>query len=215
MNRSEQIDQLAAALATAQGEFPTIPRSKTVLVRMKNGGTYQFSYAPLETIMAAIRGPLSKNGLAVMQDTNEDGTVTTIINHQSGQWMTLAPVKIVPTDGGPQALGMAITYASRYSLRLALVLAADEDNEAALQAATTQAASELPGPDVALLALAEANAAQGSAAYGAFWQSITKDERKALAVAHKSLKERAAQVEQRKPISGYSPDAEVLVGSQH
>ena len=53
---------------------------------------------------------------------------------------------------------------------------------------------EIIGPDTELLARAEAAAGAGIDAYGAFWQTLTKDERKSLAVAHESLKRRAQAV---------------------
>lgn len=118
-----------AALAAAQGAFPIIPRDKTVKVTMKSGGTYTFAYAPLDTILAAVRPHLAANGLAVMQ-TMESDHVWTIITHASGVQIKLAPVKVLQTESGPQALGSALTYARRYSVTLALNLAADEDDDA-------------------------------------------------------------------------------------
>jgi hypothetical protein len=118
-----------AALAKAQGDFPVIPRDKTVKVTMKSGGTYTFAYAPLDTILAAVRPHLAANGLAVMQ-TMEADHVWTIVTHSSGVEIQLAPVKVLQTESGPQALGSALTYARRYSVTLALNLAADEDDDA-------------------------------------------------------------------------------------
>ena len=120
---------LYGALSKAQGEFPLIPRDKTVNVSMKSGGRYSFSYAPLETILAAIRKPLANNDLAVYQNI-VDGCIVTIIAHSSGEELILAPVKIQQVDQGPQAMGSALTYARRYSLTTALNIAADDDDDA-------------------------------------------------------------------------------------
>ena len=42
---SESLGQLGEALAQAQSEFPTIPKTKTVEVRTHDGKSYKYSYA--------------------------------------------------------------------------------------------------------------------------------------------------------------------------
>lgn len=121
---------LAAALVKAQAEFPSIKRSKTVQVRTRTGGTYTFAYAPLEAILEATKPVLAKHGLSVQQDVTGEGAVYTIIRHASGEFVSLAGVKVTPTESTPQALGSALTYARRYSYCLALNLAADDDDDA-------------------------------------------------------------------------------------
>ena len=66
---------LAAALAKAQSEFPPIPRDKTVTVQTKAGGSYTFSYAPLDTVLGAVRGPLTSNGFQ-LEYLDNAGNVT-------------------------------------------------------------------------------------------------------------------------------------------
>jgi len=129
MTHSDAIDALAAALAAAQGEYPAIPRDTTVKIRTKSGGEYTFQYAPLDTILQALRPVLAKHGLAVMQDI-EGGAVSTTILHTSGQWWNGAQVLIPPDEPGPKPIGSALTYASRYSLRAALMIATDDDDDA-------------------------------------------------------------------------------------
>lgn len=120
--------ELFKSLAKAQSNFPVIPRDKTVKVTMKSGGSYSFAYAPLDTILHCVRKPLAENGLSVMQTIAED-RVTTILGHESGESISLAPVKILQSEQGAQALGSALTYARRYSLTLALGIVADEDDD--------------------------------------------------------------------------------------
>ena len=129
MNRSEQINELAAALSTAQGEFPTIPRDKKVKVTMASGGTYTFAYAPLDTILEKIRPVLAKNGLSIIQNCTNTGTAT-LLMHKSGQWIETDPLKIEPIDRKPQSLGSAETYEQRYQLRACLLLPVDDDDDA-------------------------------------------------------------------------------------
>lgn len=134
MNRSEQINELAAALAKAQGSFPAIEKNRTVTVKTKTGGSYKFAYATLDNIVDGIRKPLSDNGLSYVQaiiTSDREMLCETMLMHASGQFLVTAlPVKITPGENGAQALGSAITYAKRYSLTAMLGIVADEDDDA-------------------------------------------------------------------------------------
>jgi hypothetical protein len=129
MTHSETIAALAAALSAAQGQYPVIPRDRVVRIRTKAGGEYTFNYAPLDSILSALRPVLCANGLSVMQDI-EDGAVSTMILHSSGEWWRGATVHVTPDEPGPKAVGSALTYAQRYSLRAALNVATDDDDDA-------------------------------------------------------------------------------------
>ena len=129
--QSAEIGEIAAALAKAQGELKNPDRNRTVTVRMKSGGTYDFRYATLDNILAAVRPPLSKNGLAVTQilhSMNGKLCLTTMLMHASGQWLK-SFVPILTSEPGPQALGAATTYAKRYALAGICGCAADEDDD--------------------------------------------------------------------------------------
>jgi hypothetical protein len=117
---------LAAALAKASTEFTTVTRDKTVTVQTKTGGSYSFKYAPLDTILAAVRGPLSKNGLALVQLLDEGALVTTLI-HESGA--SISGRIGLPNTADVQALGSAITYLRRYAIQAVLGIAAEEDDD--------------------------------------------------------------------------------------
>jgi hypothetical protein len=117
---------LAAALAKAQTQFPAITRDKHVTVRTKDGGSYSFDYAPLDTIIAAVRGPLAANGLAVAQVLDE-GDLITMLMHESG--VVLSGRVSLPAADNIQGLGSAITYLRRYALQAVLGIAAEEDDD--------------------------------------------------------------------------------------
>jgi hypothetical protein len=117
---------LVAALAKAQTEFATVTRDKTVTVQTKTGGSYKFSYAPLDTILAAVRGPLSKNGLVVVQ-TLDDGALVTSLLHESGA--SISGRMALPSTNDIQGLGSAITYLRRYAIQAVLGIAAEEDDD--------------------------------------------------------------------------------------
>jgi hypothetical protein len=132
MQTSEQIDQLATALAKAQGEFGPIKRDKTVTVTMRTGGRYTFSYAPLESILHAVMPALNKNGISLSQAVLQDGErefVETTLLHASGQSRSNR-TRIHVKEDGPQAYGSALTYGRRYGVTLILGISADDDDDA-------------------------------------------------------------------------------------
>ena len=128
MNKSESIKELASALVKAQQSFLHVKRDKTVKVKTRTGGEYQFSYAPLESIMDAIKKPLFDNGLSLLQDVNE-GRVTTLLFHSSGEFYQSSGTEVKVTEQGAQAYGSALTYARRYDLTLTLGICADDDDD--------------------------------------------------------------------------------------
>ena len=134
MKTSEQINELATALAKAQGDIKGA-------VKDSSNPFFKSSYADLSSVWNACREALSKNGLAVIQtcSMSEHGvTVSTRLAHASGQWveddLTLMPVK-----PDPQGVGSTITYARRYALAsIAGVAPEDDDGNAASGQATAQ-----------------------------------------------------------------------------
>lgn len=129
MEQSEQINELAAALAKAQGEI-------TGALKDSSNPFFKSKYADLASCWDACRKPLSENGLAVIQPTVEkDGTVyvVTTLAHSSGQWIRgWLPIKT--KDDGPQAQGSGLTYARRYALAGIVGLAQVDDDAEAAQA---------------------------------------------------------------------------------
>lgn len=145
MHRSESIAKVAEALAAAQGEFPAIPRDRTVTVQPKpkrkpDGSEYwpqpySFTYAPLDTILGCVRPALAKHALALSQAVvaDEKGTefLRTTLLHSSGEWLSNdIPVFTSGADNASQAYGSGLTYARRYGVTALLCIAADEDDDA-------------------------------------------------------------------------------------
>lgn len=127
--KSEQINELAAALAKAQGE---------ILGAKKDSSNpfYKSKYSDLSSVWEACRAPLSKNGLSVSQmiENRESGDVLhTMLLHSSGQWLSSEMQIRIKSDGKTnelQALGSCITYLRRFSLAaLVGVAPADEDDD--------------------------------------------------------------------------------------
>jgi len=124
METSEQINELAAALAKAQGEIKGAVKDAT-------NPAYHSKYATLDAVWEACRGPLSANGLAVVQAASTQGdtiAVTTLLMHTSGQWIKEA-LALYPKDASPQAAGSALTYARRYGLSSMVGVAPEDDDD--------------------------------------------------------------------------------------
>ena len=124
---SETRGELFAALSKAQATI-------TGAVKDSSNPFFKSKYADLAACLDAVREPLSKNGLCVVQTTDNDSggvTVITTIGHSSGEWME-GRLTMTPEKAGPQAFGACITYARRYALAAITGLAQiDDDAEAA------------------------------------------------------------------------------------
>lgn len=128
--QSNEIGELAAALATAQGGFTFAAKDSMADMGAKGG---RRKYADLQSVIEAIREGLSANGLAVIQSPmpNATGiTLRTTLAHKSGQW--IASELSLPIDrmGGVQGMGSALTYARRYALAAMVGIAQDDDDGA-------------------------------------------------------------------------------------
>jgi ERF superfamily len=124
MMQSELLNELAAALAKAQGGMENAAMNRT-------NPHFKSRYADLASVLDAIRKPLSENGLAITQsmEIREGGMVLrTVMIHTSGQW--LASEYPLPATARPQEMGSAQTYARRYSLAALVCNSADEDDDA-------------------------------------------------------------------------------------
>lgn len=123
--QSNTLDELAAALAKAQGEMMGAKKDS------KNP-FFKSNYADLASICEAIREPFSKHGLSYIQTTEQDGTVITTLLHSSGQWIR-GRLKIDPVKKDPQGMGSALTYARRYALAaISGIAQIDDDAESAM-----------------------------------------------------------------------------------
>ncbi|HLO78163.1 MAG TPA: ERF family protein [Magnetospirillum sp.] len=122
MRTSDALDQLATALAKAQGEMKNATLNK-------QNPHFKSRYADLAEIRNAVTPALAKHGIAVVQGTDtEENTIVvfTRLIHASGQWIeSRFPI---PYDK-PQTMGSGITYGRRYTLSAVTNIAADEDDD--------------------------------------------------------------------------------------
>lgn len=125
--------KVAAALAKAQLAFRAIVKDKQATVQMRdNKGKYTYSYADLASVMEVIRQPLADNELSISQQTrfrNGGLWLDSFLIHSSGEYLDAEYPLPQPGQGGPQAMGSAITYARRYSLGALLGIVTEEDDD--------------------------------------------------------------------------------------
>jgi hypothetical protein len=149
MARSEQINELIAALAKARPHFKPIPKAAT----NKYGG---YDYATLEDILEAITPALSAQGLVPYFDTAYDDDhhetgVETYLFHTSGQWISTliwlgtpeVETKANTALSVPQRIGVALTYGRKYGICMVAAVQPDgEDDDASALSKSTHAASQ-------------------------------------------------------------------------
>lgn len=130
MRRSDNINEISAALAKAQAKMGAAVKDST-------NPHFRSKYADLAAVVDAVRGPLSENGISYTQwpEAAEGGVcVVTVLSHSSGQWMdgeTFIPV----SKSDAQGYGSAITYGKRYGLQSACGVPSDDDDGNAAAAA--------------------------------------------------------------------------------
>jgi len=169
--QSEQINELADALAKAQSEMNNAPLNKT-------NPHFKSKYADLASIRDAVIPALSKHGLALMQYTvNTDAglALRTRLAHSSGQWIEGEyPLPVVLDK--PQAMGSALTYAKRYGMATMVGISADEDDDANAAQGAAKPEKQAPSPaENKAKEIADAlRAADNVAAIDALWADNAK-----------------------------------------
>lgn len=124
------------AIAGAKSEIPVIAKRRTASFTMKDGGNKSYNYEDMAIIAETIDPILSKYGLSYRYRSTQEGltvTVTCIISHKDGHFEETSLSAANDPSGNKnaiQAIGSAISYLQRYSLKLALGLAAAKDDDA-------------------------------------------------------------------------------------
>jgi len=129
---SRSIALISAALASAQGEMENASKDR-------QNTHFNSRYADLASVLAAVRAPLSKHGIAFTQPTTVEGgrvIVRTVLAHKSGEWVG-CELSARPQQDTPQGIGSTMTYLRRYSLMAMTGIAPDDDDgEAGMGRAT-------------------------------------------------------------------------------
>lgn len=141
---SQPNKELYTAMAKAQGEMEAAAKDS------KNPA-FNSRYADLAAVWDAVRGPLSKNGLSVIQHPIDVGEkrvgLVTILTHESGQSLRFEYSMPLGDRITAQAVGSAITYARRYSLMAVCGIAPDDDDGNAASGGTTSHKTATPALD--------------------------------------------------------------------
>lgn len=122
MKRSESIIEITKALLAFQKEIEVIAKSET-------NPFFKSLYAPLPEILRAIKEPLLKNGIVLMQFPYGEHGLETVLMHTSGEWMS-ETYFMKPSKDDPQGEGSRITYQRRYAIGAILNLNVDVDDDA-------------------------------------------------------------------------------------
>jgi hypothetical protein len=130
---TDDLDEIAAALAGFQAEVPVIPKTARAQIQTSGGGGYGYSYADLASIMPIVGPLLSKHGLAFscMPTRAEDGVpmLLGVLLHSSGQRLQGE----LPISGRtPQEIGSSLTYGRRYLLCCLTGIVTDDDDDGRL-----------------------------------------------------------------------------------
>lgn len=131
---------LFEALVAFQAEAPTLEKDRTVEVPTKKGGTYSYSYTPLDSIVEKIGPLLHKNQLAWLAKPSWLENVGPTLKYKlvhgpSHEFEEGEMPLILGEEADAQAMGSAITYMRRYALCSVLNLVADADDDGALASA--------------------------------------------------------------------------------
>ena len=125
MKHSDSIKNLASALVIFRSQLVQPVKDK-INPFLKN------KYVPLEGVVEAVDRGIHGTGLSYTQSISggdKSITVTTLIMHQSGEWLELDGLTLPMAKQDAQAGGSAITYARRYSLSAAFGITSDIDDD--------------------------------------------------------------------------------------
>jgi hypothetical protein len=125
MQKSDSIKSLAKALAAFQAEVKNPANTA-------DNPFFKSKYAPLQDILNLVRPLLSKHGLSILQIPSGDGekiVITTMLMHESGEWIESCPLVLKADKPTAQGAGSAITYGRRYALSAVLGISSEDDDD--------------------------------------------------------------------------------------
>lgn len=137
MNKSQTISEITKALICFHVKMDSI-------IKDAKNPFFKSTYATLQNIQDSIREPLIESGLTVCQFPTGQHGLTTIIMHDSGEYLESEYI-MTPVKNDPQGIGSCITYQKRYALVSALNLSvSDPDDDGNLATFGTDKPAEKP-----------------------------------------------------------------------
>lgn len=128
MRTSDQINEISAALAKAQGVMKNPEKNKRATIPTKTGGGYSYDYADLPSTFDTVRRELSEHGImhtSAPRFVDGQYVLFSRLSHASGQWIEAEwPL---PNVSDPKQLAGAITYGTRYLFNSLCGIAGDDD----------------------------------------------------------------------------------------
>jgi hypothetical protein len=79
--------------------------------------------------VSSTKEDLTREGLAVTQLCEDEGAVTTMLIHTSGEFIS-SKLTLKPVKDDPQGRGSCLTYSRRYAYAAILGLVSDDDDDA-------------------------------------------------------------------------------------
>ncbi len=123
-----------SAIALAKGELSPIVKNRAVDFTSQKGRT-NYRYEDFAAVASAVDPALARHGLSYRFRSEQQGTklkVTCRVSHRDGYAEETTLEGVNDTSGNKndmQAVGSAATYLQRYTLKLALGLAASNDDD--------------------------------------------------------------------------------------
>ena len=125
-----------AAMAEFQRTCPPIKKTATAKIVTRGGGTYEYHFAPLDEIMGVIQPIMGPLGLSVSWRSKVEPKaviVTCRVSHTLGHHEESGDIAMPVMEGesganAAQRVGIAASYAKRYSL-LGIIGKAPEDDD--------------------------------------------------------------------------------------
>ena len=130
MEQTNKMAMLYAALASAQAEYSPLAKNRTVKIRTRTNGEYEFRYADLEAVFSSTRPALTKHGISfiqTIQPANGRSSLITMLAHKDGGVLTSEIEFNMPNSGDIKDFGAHLTYLRRYAATALLGVAADDD----------------------------------------------------------------------------------------
>ena len=123
--KSDKIDKLAAALSKAQASMGGVKKGSI-------NTFYKSNYADINNCLEACLPSLTANGLSITQGNRfcsiNGYYVTTMLMHESGQWIKSEVRMPLGAKKDAQAVGGASTYGRRYGLSAICGVAQKDDD---------------------------------------------------------------------------------------
>lgn len=135
---SQARSEFDEAIAAAKAEIRPVIKTQKASFDTSKGHT-EYAYEDLAAVADAVDPILTKHGLSYRYQSKVDGmmvSVTCILSHRRGHREETTLTAGNDTTGSKnaiQAVGSTVTYLQRYTLKLALGLAATKDSDGAIQ----------------------------------------------------------------------------------